>query len=73
MENHLRMIHGILQEAGIKSIKLIGHSAGGYYAQLFCELYPDMVKSVSLVSSMILLNSNKTRNIINGQWKFISF
>ena len=44
----------------------IGHSAGGYYAQLFASLYPGVVKTLSLVSSMILLNCPKTKKLINA-------
>ncbi len=73
MEKYIENVHEILHKHDVTSVKLIGHSAGGYYAQLFCELYPDMVKSLSLVSSMIPLNSPKTKKIVNGQWKFISF
>lgn len=36
----------------------MGHSAGGYYAQLYAELYPSKIKSLSLLSSMIPLNTN---------------
>lgn len=73
MEDFLEDIIGILKRHDVSSCKLIGHSAGGYYAQVFCNLYPDMVKSLSLVSSVVPLNSPKTKKILNAQWKFISF
>jgi len=73
MENFLTNVYEVLKSHGVLYVKLIGHSAGGYYAQLFAHMYPDFVKSLSLISSMIPLNCPKTKNIITSQWKFISF
>nr|WP_297174961.1 alpha/beta hydrolase [uncultured Agathobaculum sp.] len=73
MENFLANTYEVLKSHNVTSIKLVGHSAGGYYAQLFAQMYPETVKSLSLISSMAPLNCPKTRKIVNGQWKFISF
>lgn len=73
MEDFLTSVYEVLKMHKVSSIKLIGHSAGGYYAQLFAQMYPDMVTSLSLVSSMIPLNCSQTKKIVNAQWKFISF
>lgn len=72
METYLKNIYDILRKHQVSSVNVIGHSAGGYYAQMFTSLYPEFVKTLSLVSSMIPLNCPKTKNLINGQWKFIN-
>ncbi|MDE7283195.1 MAG: alpha/beta hydrolase [Lachnospiraceae bacterium] len=73
MENFLANIYEVLKSHNVTSVKAVGHSAGGYYAQLFAQMYPEIVKSLSLISSMVPLNCPKTKKIVNGQWKFISF
>ena len=73
MESFLTNIYEVLKNHNVTSVKVVGHSAGGYYAQLFAQMYPEIVKSLSLISSMVPLNCPKTKNIVNGQWKFISF
>lgn len=69
----MNQINSVLENKDIKSVHLIGHSAGGYYAQLFAELYPQKIKSLSLLSSMIPLNSPDTKRILNMHWKIIKF
>ena len=73
MENFLANIYEVLKSHNVTSVKVVGHSAGGYYAQLLAQMYPEVVKSLSLISSMVPLNCQKTKKIVNGQWKFISF
>lgn len=73
MEEFSEDIYNFLKEKNVKKVNLIGHSAGGYYAQVFAEMYPDIVSSVSLISSMVPLNSPKTKDIVGSQWKFITF
>lgn len=73
MESFLNHINSVLADKNIESVHLIGHSAGGYYAQLYAELYPSKIKSLSLLSSMIPLNSPNTQKILNMQWKIIKF
>ncbi len=73
MESFLNQINSVLENKDIRSVHLIGHSAGGYYAQLFAELYPQKIKSLSLLSSMIPLNSPDTKRILNMHWKIIKF
>ena len=72
MESFLTDVHEVLMEHLVSSVSVIGHSAGGYYAQVFAQMYPKEVKSLSLVSSMIPLNSPSTRKLVKGQWKFIA-
>ena len=73
MESFLKNVHDVLMEHDVKSIKVVGHSAGGYYAQVFTQMYPEVVQSSSLLSSMVPLNSPKTKRILNTEWKLISF
>lgn len=73
MENHIENIYEVLKSHNVSSVRLIGHSAGGYYAQLFAQMYPQIVKSLSLVSSMVPLNCRETKGFIKGEWKLISF
>lgn len=72
MESFLQAVYHTLKKHGVTSVKLIGHSAGGYYAQVFTGMFPDMVKAVSLIGSMIPLNCPDTKGIVKGQWKFIT-
>lgn len=72
MEEFLGNVYKILKQHNVVSVNVIGHSAGGYYAQVFTHLYPDFVKTLSLLSSMVPLNCSKTKSIVKGQWKFIN-
>lgn len=71
MDDFLAIVFDTLRSRGVKRAKLVGHSAGGYYAQVFAQAYPEMVKSLTLVSSMIPLNCPSTKAIVGGQWRFI--
>jgi pimeloyl-ACP methyl ester carboxylesterase len=72
MEYFLTNVYEMLKSHGVSSVNLIGHSAGGYYAQLFACMYSELTSSLSLVSSMIPLNCPNTKDIVTFQWKFIS-
>ena len=72
MENFLQDVCDVLKKHGVTSAKLIGHSAGGYYAQVFAGMFPEITKSVTLVSSMVPLNCDATKKIVKGQWRFIT-
>ena len=72
MEEFLEAVHNVLKAHGVKSAKLIGHSAGGYYAQLFAQMHPEMTVSVTLASSMVPLNCPQTKRLIGAQWKLIA-
>lgn len=39
----LKSISRKLQQKNVLSVKIIGHSVGGYYAQLVAEMYPKIV------------------------------
>ena len=72
MEDFLMNVHDVLMSHHVCSVRVIGHSAGGYHAQVFAQMYPDDVKSLSLVSSMIPLNCPMTKGLVKGQWKVIT-
>lgn len=40
MESFLKNVHDVLEDHDVKSIRVIGHSAGGYYAQLLPKCIP---------------------------------
>ena len=73
MEDFLKNVYAVLKSNEVTTVRLIGHSAGGYYAQVFAQMFPEIVGSLTLVSSMIPINCPKTKKTINSFWKFISF
>ena len=44
-------IHAILEGYSLQSAHLIGHSMGGYLAQLFSAKYPQKTRSITVISS----------------------
>lgn len=73
MEDFLKNVYDVLKSHDVSTVRLVGHSAGGYYAQVFAQMFPEIVTSLSLVSSMIPINCPKTKKTVNSFWKFISF
>lgn len=73
MEDFLKNVYDVLKNHDVRTVRVIGHSAGGYYAQVFAEMFPEIVCSLTLVSSMIPLNCLKTKKTVNSFWKFITF
>lgn len=71
MEDFLESVHDVLMEHNVHTVRVIGHSAGGYYAQVFAEMYPDLVESLTLLASMIPLNCPKTKELVKGNWSSI--
>ncbi|MBO3115374.1 alpha/beta hydrolase [Winogradskyella sp. DF17] len=51
METMAEVVYAVLQSLSIKTIKVVGHSMGGYVALALAELYPQ------LISDLVLLNS----------------
>ena len=41
MEDFFACVNEVLDLHGVKKLHLIGHSAGGYYAQVYAQNYPD--------------------------------
>ena len=61
MEMMAKSIHAVLKQEGIRKVILIGHSMGGYAALSFAELYPDMIKGVSLFFSSASADSKEKK------------
>ncbi|MFJ8090636.1 alpha/beta fold hydrolase [Lysinibacillus sp. NPDC095746] len=68
-----RDIKSLLEKLNLDMVDIIGWSAGGTYAQIFASIYPDCVKSLTLISSAIPLKGKNTKNDLPINWKFISF
>ena len=73
MDDFLKNVHQVLKSNGVKTVRLAGHSGGGYYAQVYASMFPDEVTSLSLLSSMIPINCPKTKKLVGGSWKFVRF
>ena len=73
MEDFLTQVRAVLQERGVTAVRLVGHSAGGYYAQVFASMFPDLVRSLTLVSSVFPLNIRQTALRSGAKWRFVAF
>lgn len=73
MEDFFTCINEVLDYHGVKKLRLIGHSAGGYYAQVYAQNNSDRVEALSLVSSMIPYNCPETKSIIDSEIKRNNF
>ena len=63
MESQAEMLKYLLNELGIDTCTLIGHSMGGYVALAFAELYQDNVAALCLMNSTAKADDNeKKRN-----------
>lgn len=51
MEDQADMVYALISHLRLRKINIIGHSMGGYVALAFAELYPDHVKSLTLINS----------------------
>jgi pimeloyl-ACP methyl ester carboxylesterase len=51
MENMADALHAIVEEEGLESVTILGHSMGGYVTLAFAEEYPKKVKAFGLVHS----------------------
>ena len=58
-------IRDFLVSNGIEHVILVGHSAGGLYAQVFASLFPEITAALILVSSLPNLNNKDTRQILS--------
>ncbi len=57
MEDQADMLFALISELRLRKVSLIGHSMGGYVALAFAELYPDNVRSLILLNSSALPDS----------------
>jgi pimeloyl-ACP methyl ester carboxylesterase len=61
MENMAEALHAILQQEGIESLVMLGHSMGGYVTLAFAEKYPDMLQAFGLVHSTAYADTEEKR------------
>ena len=63
MEQMAMVVNAVCEQEQIKLVDLIGHSMGGYVALAFAELYAPMVKSICLLHSTALPDSQERKLI----------
>lgn len=54
MEDYALDIAGLLDQLGIQTAALAGHSMGGYVALAFARLFPERMRGLGLISSQVL-------------------
>lgn len=69
MEDLFGWINECLKSHGVTSVHVLGHSAGGYYAQVYAMLNKDFVKTLTLLSSMAPQNSRKFDHLLSKSMK----
>ncbi|SFT22465.1 alpha/beta fold hydrolase [Streptomyces sp. ok210] len=52
MEVYVRFVHAVVEHLGVPRVYLLGHSAGGFFAQGYALTHPDRLAGVILHSSM---------------------
>ena len=61
MEDQADMLFALISHLRLRKINVIGHSMGGYIALAFAELYPDHVKSLTLINSTSRADSDERK------------
>jgi pimeloyl-ACP methyl ester carboxylesterase len=61
MELFAEAVHAVLQHLKVEKISLVGHSMGGYVSLAFCEKYPELVRSLVLLNSSPLPDSEEKK------------
>lgn len=61
MEDHADMLFGLISHLRLRKINVVGHSMGGYIGLAFAELYPDHVKSLTLINSTSRADSEERK------------
>lgn len=61
MEDQADMIYHVITELRLRKISIVGHSMGGYVALAFAELYPDHLRSLILLNSSALPDSDERK------------
>ena len=62
MKDQADLVYALLSDLRIRKANLIGHSMGGYVALAFAELYPDHVKSLTLVNASTRADSAERKD-----------
>lgn len=61
MEDQADMLFALISKLRLRKVALIGHSMGGYIALAFAELYPEYVRSLTLLNSSSLADSEERK------------
>lgn len=69
MEDFFERINKVLKAHGVTSVHVFGHSAGGYYAQVYAMLNPEFTKTLTLLSSLPPMNSRKFDHLVSRSMK----
>lgn len=69
MEDLFLLINTILDDHGVKKVRVFGHSAGGYYAQVYAMLNRDRAISLTLLSSLPPMNCRRFDHLLSGSMK----
>lgn len=71
MSDFAHDIKYVIDRLGIDKVSVVGWSAGGLYSQVFAQMYPERVESISLVSSAIPFNNKQSSKVLPTNWKMI--
>jgi pimeloyl-ACP methyl ester carboxylesterase len=71
MEGMARVLNGILDDAGIESCIMIGHSMGGYITLAFAELFPGKLKAFGLFHSTAYADNEEKKTARRRGIEFI--
>lgn len=71
MEMMAESVRAVLKQEGLLKVILVGHSMGGYVALAFAELYPDMIKGVSLYFSSAAADNDEKKTNRNRAIKLV--
>ncbi len=61
MEYLAQTLNAALEELGVERCTMVGHSMGGYAALAFCQLYPQKLDGIVLLSSTPNIDSEEKR------------
>lgn len=61
MEEMAEAVQAVVNHLGVRRIGLVGHSMGGYVALAFAEQFPDNVRSLVLLQSTALADSEEKK------------
>ena len=64
-------VNAVLKQENIRKVIIIGHSMGGYVALSFAEMYPDMIKGISLFFSSAAADSQEKKTNRNRAIKLV--
>jgi len=63
METMAEVVYNVLQSLSIKTIKIVGHSMGGYVALALAELYPQLISDLVLLNSTFIADCKERKEL----------